>query len=114
MALNLGRIGVLMGGPSSEREISLKSGHSVYDALKESSIEVVAIDIKTDKVKENMELIGQKNIDCAFIALHGRFGEDGQIQSILERLKIVYTGSGVEASRLAMDKVASLEIFERN
>lgn len=114
MALNIGRIGVLMGGPSSEREISLKSGHAVYDALKESGADVIAVDIKTDKVKENMDLIKQKNIDCAFIALHGRFGEDGQIQSILERLKIAYTGSGVEASRLAMDKVASLEIFEKN
>lgn len=111
MALDMGRIGVLMGGPSSEREISLKSGHAVYDALKGAGLEVSAIDIKTDKIRENMRLIKSKKIECAFIALHGRFGEDGQIQSILESLKIIYTGSGVEASRLAMDKIASLEIF---
>ena len=109
-----GRIGVLMGGPSAEREISLKSGKAVYEALKESGLEIVAIDVKTDTEEEIIGLIKTRNINCAFLALHGRFGEDGQIQKILEMLKIPYSGSGVEASRLAMDKIASRLIFETN
>lgn len=108
------RIGILMGGPSSEREISLKSGKAVFDVFTDLGLDVVAIDIKTDKVKENVELIKSKKIDCAFIALHGRFGEDGQIQEILDKLNIPYTGSGVRASKLAMDKIASRRIFEDN
>lgn len=111
MLKHFGRIGVLMGGPSSEREISLKSGKAVYEALKEAGVEVTAIDIKTDNLKENISLIESKRINCAFIALHGRFGEDGSIQEILEMLKLPYTGSGVTSSRLAMDKIASRKIF---
>jgi D-alanine--D-alanine ligase len=107
-----GKIGVLMGGPSTEREISFKSGKAVYLALEQLGFKVDAIDIKTDSIKENMRLIKSHKIDCAFLALHGRFGEDGSIQEILESLKIPYTGSGVLASRLAMDKVASRQIFE--
>jgi D-alanine-D-alanine ligase len=109
-----GRIGVLMGGPSTEREISLKSGQAVYAALKDSGLKVENIDIKTEDREENINLIKSYKIDCAFIALHGRFGEDGQVQAILDGLKIPYTCSGAEASRLAMDKVASLKIFEAN
>lgn len=109
-----GRIGVFMGGPSTEREISLKSGKAVYESLKTFGLEVVAIDIKTDNTKEIIHLIKSHKINCAFLALHGRFGEDGQIQQILENLKIPYTGSGIKASRLAMDKVASRKIFEAN
>ncbi len=108
---NLGRIGVLMGGPSAEREISLKSGKAVYESLKQSGIEVIAIDIKTDDIKENIRLIELHKINCAFLALHGRFGEDGQIQQILDDLKLPYTGSDVGASRLAMDKIASHKVF---
>lgn len=111
---DFGLIGVLMGGASSERGISLKSGHAVYNAIKSSRLDTIAIDIKTENVRENISLIKSKKIDCAFIALHGRFGEDGQIQAILETLKIAYSGSGVKASRLAMDKIASLRIFERS
>ncbi len=109
-----GKVGVLMGGPSTEREISLKSGKAVYEALKQSGLQVIAIDIKTDSIEKNMRLIESCKIDCAFLALHGRFGEDGQIQEILESVKIPYTGSGVLASRLAMDKVASRKIFQAN
>lgn len=109
-----GRIGVLMGGPSTEREISLESGKTVYETLQESGIDAVAIDIKTDNVEENIHLIKSKKIDCAFLALHGRFGEDGQIQQILEDMRLPYTGSGVSASRLAMDKVASRKIFQEH
>jgi D-alanine-D-alanine ligase len=108
-----GKIGVLMGGPSSERDISLKSGKAVVDALKQLGIQVEPIDIITDNAQENIRLIKSFSIDCAFIALHGRYGEDGTIQEILEGIGIPYTGSGVKASRLAMDKVASLEIFSR-
>ncbi len=107
-----GRIGVLMGGPSSEREISLKSGKTVYESLKQHSIDVVPLDIKTDNVEENIILIKSHNISCAFLALHGRFGEDGQIQQILDDLRIPYTCSGVRASQLAMDKIASRKMFE--
>jgi D-alanine-D-alanine ligase len=108
----LGKIGVLMGGPSSEREISLKSGKAVYEALIQAGFDAVGIDIKTDGPEENRRLIGACGIDVAFIALHGRFGEDGQIQEILDGMGIPYTGSGANASRLAMDKIASRKIFE--
>lgn len=110
----LGRIGILMGGPSSEREISLKSGRAVYDALSKLGISALEIDIKTDDVEEAKSLIKSSAIDCAFIALHGRFGEDGQIQQILENLNIVYTGSDAFASRIAMDKAISREFFVIN
>jgi len=109
----IGKVGVLMGGPSSEREISLKSGKAVYDALSGLGQDVVAIDIKTDDPQENVRLLGSQGIDCAFLALHGRFGEDGTIQVILENMKIPYTGSGVLASKLAMDKISSREIFKK-
>ncbi len=107
-----GRIGVLMGGPSSEREISLKSGHAVFDVLSQLGLDVAGIDITTDSPEDNACLIQSHNIDCAFVALHGRFGEDGQIQKILDDLSLVYTGSGVRASQLAMDKIASRKIFQ--
>jgi D-alanine-D-alanine ligase len=108
----LGKIGILMGGPSSEREISLKSGKAVFEALKARGLDVIPIDIRTDRNEENAKFLESQRLDCAFIALHGRFGEDGRIQKILQSLKIPYTGSGVEASQLAMDKAASRAIFE--
>ncbi|MCM8763114.1 MAG: D-alanine--D-alanine ligase [Candidatus Omnitrophica bacterium] len=109
-----GKIGVLMGGFSSEREISLKSGKAVYNTLSQAGFNVVAIDIRDDDIEANTKLLKESNIDVAFVALHGHFGEDGTVQAILESLDIPYTGSGVEASRLAMDKVASKKIFQRN
>jgi len=113
-AHKFGRVGVLMGGPSTEREISLKSGRAVYQALTNLGLQVCAVDIKTDNSKEVSELIKSQALDCAFIALHGYFGEDGQIQRILDNLKIPYTGSGAMASKLAMDKIASHEILSLN
>lgn len=107
----LGRIGVLMGGPSTEREISLKSGQAVYRTLKEAGIDAVAIDITNDNKEKNIKLLESLKIDCAFIALHGRFGEDGEIQMILDGLGIPYTGSGASASRLALDKQRSRIAF---
>ena len=109
----LGRIGVLMGGPSSEREISLKSGKAVFEALSSCGEQVIAIDIRKESAAENIKLINSFGIDCAFLALHGRFGEDGTIQMILESMRIPYTGSGVLASKLAMDKVSSRRIFQK-
>ncbi len=107
-----GRIGVLMGGPSSEREISLKSGTAVFEALHNAGAQVVAIDIVSDDIQEaKRRIIGEK-IDVAFIALHGRFGEDGTIQGALEDLSIPYTGSGVQASKRAMDKILSRSFFQ--
>ncbi|MDD3087405.1 MAG: D-alanine--D-alanine ligase [Candidatus Omnitrophica bacterium] len=109
-----GRIGVLMGGPSSERKISLKSGKAVLRALREAGVDAVPVVINSEGFRGNASLLKAKGIDCAFIALHGRFGEDGGIQKILNKLKIPYTGSGVNASRLAMDKVASRNIFKKH
>ena len=107
-----GRIGILMGGPSSEREISLKSGKAVYESLKNFNVDVVGIDITSDDVQENIKLIKSHGIDCAFLALHGHFGEDGQIQEILESIDIPYTSSAVLASKITMDKIASRKILE--
>ncbi|MDP3732248.1 MAG: D-alanine--D-alanine ligase, partial [Candidatus Omnitrophota bacterium] len=104
---SFGKIGVLMGGPSTERDISLKSGKAVYESLNHAGFRVAAMDIKTDGKEKNIRLIESYGIDLAFIALHGRFGEDGKIQEILDTLKVPYTGSGAVASRLAMDKIAS-------
>jgi D-alanine-D-alanine ligase len=103
-----------MGGVSSEREISLKSGHAVLEALKSAGVNAVGIDIKTQDVTQLMGLFSSENLDCVFIALHGRFGEDGQIQKILEDANIPYTGSGVKSSQLAMDKIASLEVLSQS
>ncbi|MFH1245627.1 MAG: D-alanine--D-alanine ligase [Candidatus Omnitrophota bacterium] len=108
MEEGLGRIGVLMGGPSSEREISLKSGRAVYQALKEQGLDVVPLEIYTDAE----EKIKEADIAAAFIALHGKFGEDGRVQKILQDLDIPYTGSGVIASFLCFDKVASRRVLK--
>jgi len=107
----LGRIGVLAGGPSNERPISLESGAAVLNALKDIGVEAIFIDIKKELTKEDIKGLG---IDVAFIALHGRFGEDGTIQRMLEDCSIPYTGSGPLASGLALDKIASRELFIKN
>jgi len=110
-SVQLGRIGVLMGGVSSERAISLKSGKAIVEALIRQGQEVIALDIKEDDQAASETLIRESKIDLAFIALHGGLGEDGSIQALLERMGIAYTGSGVEASRLAYDKALAQEIF---
>tara|TARA_B100000315_G_scaffold247753_1_gene276887 strand:- start:324 stop:1265 length:942 start_codon:yes stop_codon:yes gene_type:complete len=105
-------IGVLLGGPSAEREISLKSGQAVFEALQKQGYQVQALDITDENPKTQ---ITQSGIEMAFIALHGPFGEDGTIQSLLESLEIPYTGSGPEASKLCMDKCAArLKLEEAN
>ncbi len=95
------RIGVLMGGWSSEREISLLSGQKVLESLKRQGYQAVGIDINRSFVDQ----IRQAKIDMAFIILHGRPGEDGTMQGFLELMGIPYTGSGVTASAIAIDKV---------
>jgi len=110
----LGRIGVLMGGISSERDISLKSGRAIVDALIRQGQKAIPLDI-TDGNQVGIDaLIRDANIDIAFIALHGRLGEDGGIQGMLEEAHVPYTGSGVEASRLAFDKVVAQDLFKKN
>ncbi len=100
-AKQFGAVAVLMGGISAEREISIKSGMAVFEALKRQGVNVLAIDIEDDPATA---LTGKK-IDRVFNIVHGRGGEDGILQSILEEMKIPYTGSGVEASRLTIDKL---------
>lgn len=94
------RVGVLMGGVSGEREISLRSGNAMLGALKDKGVDAFAIDLKDEWPRHLMEA----RIDVAVIALHGRWGEDGCIQGLLEILQIPYTGSGVAASSLCMHK----------
>lgn len=102
-----GRIGVLMGGVSAEREISLKTGEAIENALRERGYDVCPIDVGYDIATR----IASEQIAIAFIALHGRLGEDGTIQGMLEMTRIPYTGSGVLASALSMDKIMSKRIF---
>jgi D-alanine-D-alanine ligase len=101
------RIGVMMGGLSREREISLKTGKAVLRALNEKGYNACSIDVGYDIAEK---LIKEK-IECAFIALHGRFGEDGTIQGMLELMRIPYTGSGVLASALALHKIMAKKLF---
>ena len=104
---DFGRVAVLMGGTSAEREISLESGNAVLNALIESDIDATGIDVNESSI---LQLIESK-FDRAFIALHGRGGEDGKIQGALDSIGIPYTGSGVLASALAMDKLISKSIW---
>ena len=103
-------IAVLMGGISPERKISLQSGKAVANALEKTDSHVIKIVVNDDLVSE----LDNYKIDVAFVALHGHFGEDGGIQEVLESKDIPYTGSGVSASRLTMDKVKSKDIFKKN
>ncbi len=99
------RVAVLLGGFSDEREVSLSSGAAVSKGLREAGYDVVEVDI-TSK-----EWTLPADIDAAFIALHGEYGEDGGVQSRLEELGVPYTGSGPESSRIAFDKILSKEAF---
>lgn len=103
------RVGVLMGGSSAEREISLNTGTAVAAALVREGREVIALDLKPGE--DVAKLILDAKIDAAFLALHGRHGEDGCVQGMLELLQIPYTGSSVLSSALCMDKLKSKELF---
>lgn len=99
-AHNFGKVAVLLGGRSAEREISLQSGQAILTALQESGVDAHSF----DPAKESLDELRRRNFNRAFIALHGRFGEDGTVQGALELMEMPYTGSGVMASALAMDK----------
>lgn len=103
------RIAVLLGGISSERDISIKSGQGVAQALRSSGFDVYEILVNDRKLKG----LTKENFDVAFIALHGFWGEDGGVQKLLEGRGIHYTGSGQRASMLAMDKLKSRKIFKK-
>ncbi|MDH4844804.1 D-alanine--D-alanine ligase [Pseudomonas sp. BN505] len=103
-----GRVAVLYGGKSAEREVSLKSGAAVIDALTTAGVDVVAIDVGDDLLTR----LQSEKIDRAFIILHGRGGEDGSMQGLLECLGIPYTGSGILASALAMDKLRTKQVWQ--
>jgi D-alanine-D-alanine ligase len=102
------RIGVLMGGQSAEREISLRTGRAIFNALVQCGYNAVAID--ADKSLP-AKLVAEK-VEIAFIALHGRGGEDGRVQGLLETMQIPYPGSGILASALALDKVMTKELLD--
>jgi D-alanine-D-alanine ligase len=104
---SLGKVVVLMGGSSGERSISLLSGNGVLTALHSVGVDAVAFDPSTQSFAELIAL----KADRAMLCLHGRFGEDGCIQGVLELLKIPYTGSGVRASSIAMDKVMTKRLW---
>jgi D-alanine-D-alanine ligase len=101
------KIGVLMGGLSAEREVSLNSGAAVHQALLAQGYDAVAIDVGRNLAT----VLEREGVQAAFIALHGRYGEDGCIQGLLELMQIPYTGSGVLASALAMHKLFSKQTF---
>jgi len=104
---NMGKVAVLMGGRSAEREVSLMSGAGVLKALRDSGVDAHAF----DPAERDLSALKTEGFERCFIALHGRFGEDGTVQGALELLGIPYTGSGVLASSVAMDKVMTKRIW---
>ena len=107
---SLGRVGVLLGGKSGEREISLMSGNGVLEALRSKGVDAHAFDTGLRCPTE----LAKEKFDRVFISLHGRFGEDGTIQGLLELLGLPYTGSGVLASALAIDKIVTKQVWISN
>lgn len=99
-AMKSKRIAVIMGGDSAERDVSLRTGAAVLEALIERGYDAVAVDSATNLTQQLIEIGAQ----IAFIAVHGRHGEDGTLQGLLEMMQIPYTGSGVLASAIAIDK----------
>jgi len=102
------KVAVMMGGLSREREISLRTGKAILKALSEKGYTVIAIDVRDDIT----EKLVKEKVECAFLALHGRFGEDGAIQGMLELMRIPSTGSGVLASALAMHKIMAKKFLQ--
>lgn len=105
---DFGKVAVLLGGRSAERAISLRSGHAVLDALLRKGVDAHPF----DPSEQHMEQLLQQGFNRAHIALHGRYGEDGTVQGALELMGIPYTGSGVMASALAMDKWRTKLLWE--
>ena len=108
-AKDLGKVAVLMGGWSAEREVSLKSGDAVLTALLEKKVDAHKIDVQRESIFDDLK---KGQFDRVFIILHGPGGEDGVIQSVLEVLQLPYTGSGVLASAIAMDKLRCKELLQ--
>ena len=104
-----GRVAVLLGGSSAEREVSLSSGEAIYQGLKKSGVDVV----KIDPVDGLYEQLIKHKIDRAFIALHGREGEDGVVQGFLQSLDIPYTGSNVASAAISMNKLLSKQVWQQ-
>ncbi|MCR6650612.1 MAG: D-alanine--D-alanine ligase [Cellvibrionaceae bacterium] len=104
---SLGSVAVLYGGTSAEREISLRSGEAVITALRGAGVSVVPVDIGENPLQQ----LPQLKVDRVFIALHGTGGEDGKIQALLEWLQLPYTGSGIAASALCMDKLRTKQLW---
>jgi D-alanine-D-alanine ligase len=102
------RVAVLMGGPSEEREVSLRSGAAVAGGLRGAGYDVVEVDVK------GHEIHLPDSVEAAFIALHGEFGEDGGVQAILDGMSIPYTGSGSRSSNLAFDKALTKQLLVDN
>jgi D-alanine-D-alanine ligase len=106
-AKELGKVGVLFGGRSAEREVSIMSGTGVLAALRNRGVDAHAF----DPAERSLAELADEKFDRVFIALHGRYGEDGSLQGVLEQLGIPYTGSGVMASSIAMDKIFTKKIW---
>lgn len=104
-----GKVAVLMGGDSAEREISLLSGQAVLESLLRSGVDAVGVDEIDRKLLKRLH---EENYDRVFIMLHGRKGEDGKMQGAMELMNLPYTGSGVLASALAMDKVRCKRLWQ--
>jgi D-alanine-D-alanine ligase len=109
-----GVIGVIMGGCSSEREVSLRSGNAIVQALTVAGCSVKALDLQSEDHDTVKSWLRGEKIDMAFIALHGRFGEDGGIQAILEELNLPYNGCGPSSSYAAFNKCVSQKTFEEH
>ena len=101
-------IAVVMGGPSPEREVSLNTGNAILQALLQKGYKAKAIDLLPEKFADQLK---ENGIEIVFNAVHGLYGEDGRMQGFLDMLGIPYTGSGVEANALAMDKIISKQMF---
>ena len=104
------KVAVLMGGTSNERQISLQSGEMIASAIKEAGLNVVAVDIRPD----DLSILDDSTVDVFFPALHGKFGEDGQLQQIFEDKNLVFAGSGPKASKIAFDKIAAKNVVSKN
>ncbi len=104
-----GKVGVLMGGESAEREVSMNSGKAVLEALQKAGVDAHGVDVRHATL---LNVLQQQNFDLVFIALHGGAGENGQIQALLDFLRIPYTGSGMEASSLCMNKQLTKNVWQ--
>ncbi len=113
MSLKDRTVGVMMGGLSSERDVSLKSGSAVLEALKFAGLRAISLEVVDETYEGIKSLVESNGVNVVFVAMHGGFGEDGRLQGILERLGIAFTGPAERASSLAMDKIISRKLFQK-